>query len=212
MRVLHIIAVGREAPGEALEAAESLIASMASLGTIEVGQLHLGLVTGRDGGAEPGVHAVLAEVVAADVLVLTVPASGEITEGLRRLADLLRGPEARMARAADRRTGHRVTRRLVVVAARAGSGLAGSDRAGSGETGLAEPALGESGLGESGLGEPGIGALLALVRDSFRVLDVTESGLISGQSLDSSPGPRSGPRGSSARTWTGHRDGRPAAS
>lgn len=185
MRVLHIVAEGGGSVG-VLAAAESLIASMVAADPgVEVTELELSWWSGAGpapsaagpGAVPPSGAALLSELVSADLFVLTAPSTEQVPEGVVWLAGVLRGPQARLARAADRRGGHRVSRRLVVVA------------------------------GQDPAGPPHGGSLLALVRDAFRVLDVTESGVISGE-----PGSRSaslppgGSRRSSARSWAGRRD------
>ena len=193
MRVLHIIAE-RDGAQDSRNAAESLIASMVELDPgVEVAEvdLHAGLPC-RQHPAEPwGVAdppsevagSVLVELMAADLLVLSVPGSGAAPDGVRWLADVLRGPQARLLRAADRRSGHRVSRRLVVVATRGGP-------------------MDGNGVGPTA--EPQSEGLLALVRDAFRGADVGEVGLITGErALVGAPGPPAGPIRSGARAWIG---------
>lgn len=188
MRVLHIVVAGTDGAGDTVAAAESLIASMAAADpAVEVAELVLGghAVAGV-GGAEHGPHdvqtstaALIAELVSADLFVLTLPSSRQDRDELRWLVGVLRGPQIRLARAWDRRGGHRVRRRLVVVA--------GRDAAHAHQR----------------------GALLALVRDAFRAVDVTEAGVITGEAVGTARGvPPGGSRRSSARSWIGHRDPR----
>jgi hypothetical protein len=193
MRVLHIVATSRSGGGGAVEAAEALVAAMASQSRrVVVDELDLvaplaplahrsGVHGGpHAGGARsrtrPGAGQLPAPVIAsihrADLLVLTVSCA----EGARALGDLVAEALTGPARPAlgVRKGLRRRHPRMVVVAAHPDDGA-----------------------------RDALAGLMSEVRAAFACLGISDIGLISGPSTEPSyRGPVSRAR-SSARRWSG---------
>jgi hypothetical protein len=170
MQVLHLVGAQPSARSDVVTTAEIVLASMLSQDpSLVVEELVVSGATRPPAAAD--------QLFAADRFVLSVPDPGHLPDGLSALMDVLQEPAARLARAEDRRRGHRVARRMVVIAPCGTEVAAAAAR-----------------------------QLVARVQSTFGQLDLVEVGLICSASPPG-PGHGSplGPGRASARTWSATR-------